>query len=318
MKNKKLLVLCMGIMLSTVGLLLWDGYSSLQHNDRAMVETKDHYQHEVHDHNHERQTPPVSNSSSIDFPIQPVPPESVDKDLARLGWVLFRDPNLSSNKQISCESCHELTTSGSDPRPLSVGVNGLGKRNSLTVFNVSDNYRFFWDGRVNTLEDQIDGPVHEPFEMDTDWKSIVEYTSSSSRYKELFERVSLSPSESSVKQALVEFMRSLKTLNAPFDRYIAGDTSAIDDSAERGWQAFQSLGCIGCHRGSNVGGGMVMQFGYFGLETRGTERSKDLGRFSVTSKQEDKHLFRVASLRNVAVTAHIFTMGKLRSWRTPS
>lgn len=99
MKNKKLLVLCMGIMLSTVGLLLWDGYSSLQHNDRAMVETKDHYQHEVHDHNHERQTPPVSNSSSIDFPIQPVPPESVDKDLARLGWVLFRDPNLSSTSK---------------------------------------------------------------------------------------------------------------------------------------------------------------------------------------------------------------------------
>lgn len=97
------------------------------------------------------------------IPIQP----TINKQKAKIGWLLFRDPNLSSNNNISCESCHSLTTNGAEQSSVSVGVGGHGSRNSLTVFNVAYNYRFFWDGRANSLSDQLDGPVHNVLEMDS-------------------------------------------------------------------------------------------------------------------------------------------------------
>ncbi|MFA0425183.1 cytochrome-c peroxidase, partial [Vibrio sp. 10N.222.54.A1] len=88
------------------------------------------------------------------------------------------------------------------------------------------------------------------------------------------------------------------------------DNAALSETAKRGWETFQEEGCIRCHQGTNIGGGMVMRFGYFGLSKTGTERSEDQGRFMFTAQPQDKHLFRVASLRNVAITAPYFHDGQ--------
>ena len=160
-------------------------------------------------------------------------------ELAKIGWALFKDPNLSSNRSVSCESCHSLQTNGAEVIPVSIGVNGAGMRNSLTVFNAAFNYRFFWDGRVNNLGDQIDGPVHNVDEMDSNWKHITDYVSQSDTYISLFKEQSTPINEASIKAALIEFMQGLTTPDSPFDQYLRGDHSALSDKAKRGWETFQ-------------------------------------------------------------------------------
>ena len=246
--------------------------------------------------------------------ILPIPHEiNVDKKQAKIGWLLFKDPNLSSNKRISCESCHSLSTNGAEHKDVSTGVGGKGSRNSLTIFNSAFNYRFFWDARVNSLREQIDGPIHNVLEMDSNWNVVTEYVSSSRRYSTLFNEANLDITKDTIKTVLIEFIRSLTTPNAPFDQYLLGDHSALSEQQVRGWESFQGEGCIGCHRGINIGGGMVMQFGVFGDGARGSERSIDTGRHFFTSKLEDMYLFRVASLRNVDKTAPYFHDGKTQS-----
>nr|WP_086938501.1 cytochrome c peroxidase [Thaumasiovibrio occultus] len=246
--------------------------------------------------------------------VSPIPvQERLNKAQALLGWVLFNDANLSSNNSVSCESCHHLDGNGAERSAVSVGVHGQGIRNSLTVYNTAYNYRFFWDGRVNSLHDQIDGPIHSDVEMDSNWNNIEAYLTASNSYAALFEAANLTVSEQSVKTALVEFMRGLNTPNAPFDRYLKGDASALTAQQVRGWETFQQEGCIRCHRGTNIGGGMVMRFGFFGENTRGAERSTDTGRHLETEKPEDMYLFRVASLRNVAETAPYFHDGRTQT-----
>ncbi|WP_114766237.1 cytochrome-c peroxidase [Vibrio rhodolitus] len=251
------------------------------------------------------------NQEVIGQVIQPIPQQiEIDKAVAKLGWTLFRDPNLSSNRSISCESCHNLQTNGAEPTRVSTGVNGQGLRNSLTVFNAALNYRFFWDGRVNSLEDQIDGPVANPVEMDSSWQEIEQYVSRSSRYQALFDSIdNFDINSNNIRYALAEFMRGLQTPNAPFDRYLNGDEHAINNQEKRGWQTFQQVGCVQCHQGPNVGGNMIQKFGYFTeLNT-----SEDTGKHLVTENTLDKFYFRVASLRNVAQTSPYFHDGRTQS-----
>ena len=298
-----------------IAILVYDASSSDMHASFEPIENQRH----ENDHNDAHSSAHISTSNAQDtkqaafsdqkiFPI-PHSPE-IDHELAKIGWALFKDPNLSSNRSVSCESCHSLQTNGAEVIPVSIGVNGAGMRNSLTVFNIVFNYRFFWDGRVNNLADQIDGPVHNIDEMDSNWELITNYVSQSDDYINMFQAEQLPIETASIKLALIEFIQGLTTPDAPFDQYLRGDISALSDSAQRGWETFQNEGCIRCHQGTNIGGGMVMQFGYFGLSKTGSERSEDQGRFMFTAQPQDKHLFRVASLRNVAITAPYFHDGQ--------
>ncbi|MEZ9700081.1 cytochrome c peroxidase [Vibrio sp. 10N.261.46.E12] len=315
MKTPYLAVISITVICVSISLLVYDAVSLKMH---ASSEHPKQHSHEsdhgdshsiAHNSNTNAQdTQPTALSDQLIFPI-PDSPE-INHELAKIGWVLFKDPNLSSNRSVSCESCHSLQTNGAEVIPVSIGVNGAGMRNSLTVFNAVFNYRFFWDGRVNNLGDQIDGPVHNVDEMDSNWQHITDYVSQSDTYISLFKEQSIAIDEASIKAALIEFMQGLTTPNAPFDRYLQGDSKALSETAERGWKTFQDEGCIRCHQGTNIGGGMVMRFGYFGLSKTGSERSEDQGRFMFTAQPQDKHLFRVASLRNVAITAPYFHDGQ--------
>ncbi|PKF48974.1 cytochrome-c peroxidase [Enterovibrio nigricans] len=262
-------------------------------------------------HDHERSNAHTSKEEhQRQALIAPVPyPNRVDFPLIKAGWALFNDPNLSSNKAISCATCHNLSTNGAQDTPVSKGVAGVGKRNSPTVFNVSLNYRFFWDGRTNSLSKQMDGPIHTPAEMDSSWQAILAYVTSSSRYQSLFSAAQHPITIETIKHAIVTFQEQLLTPNSPFDRYLLGDERAISPLAQNGWKTFQNMGCINCHQGVNIGGSMMQRFGYYGNTAAHSGLNVDTGRHQFTKKDIDKHLFRVPSLRNVANTPPYFHNG---------
>jgi cytochrome c peroxidase len=118
-----------------------------------------------------------------------------------------------------------------------------------------------------------------------------------------------------VLDALAIFQRSLITPNARFDRYLKGERDAITADEERGYQLFKAYGCIACHQGANVGGNLFQKFGIFQDLFAGqkTLTKADLGRFTITGVESDRHVFRVPSLRNVAVTAPYFHDGRTAS-----
>ncbi|MEZ9820349.1 cytochrome-c peroxidase [Shewanella sp. 10N.286.45.A1] len=164
-----------------------------------------------------------------------------------LGLRLFLDPQLSSNGQVSCESCHHIYDNGAEDIAVSTGVKGAGNRNSPTMFNIGLNSRFFWDRRANSLYEQIDGPIHNPLEMNSNWDDIVARLSNQASYRSAFaEHYDEGITEDTIKDALIVFMLQLNTPDAPFDKYLQGDTSVMSSAAALGWQKFQSLGCIHC------------------------------------------------------------------------
>ena len=114
-----------------------------------------------------------------------------------------------------------------------------------------------------------------------------------------------------VLTAIADYERSLYTPNAPFDRYLRGDVSAIDPNQKRGYQLFKSYGCISCHQGINVGGNLFQKLGLFGDYFTADEvvSEANLGRYNITGNEDDRYVFKVPSLRNVAVTAPYFHDG---------
>ena len=242
-------------------------------------------------------------------PIQPLPAEvDVDPAKAALGSKLFHDPRLSKDGTVSCASCHDLATGGDDGKVVSLGVDGKpGLVNSPTVFNVRFNIAQFWDGRAETLEDQIDGPIQSPIEMGSVWPDVVLKLYEDAEYPALFDAVY--PGEqitrANIKNAIAEFMRSLVTPNSRFDQWLAGDEQALTAHEKQGWKLFKSYGCVSCHQGRNAGGNMFQVFGVLNdyFRRRGNITKADMGRFNITGNEEDRHAFKVPSLRMAAHTA---------------
>ena len=241
-------------------------------------------------------------------PIKPIPERvEVDAGKAALGRDLFHDTRLSRDDTVSCASCHDLTAGGDDGRRLPVGIEGrAGLVNTPTVFNAGLNFKQFWDGRADTLEQQVDGPVQSPQAMGSLWPDVVAKLYEDDDYPARF--AALYPdgiSRGSVSHALAEFIRSLTTPNSPFDRWLKGDASALGAQERRGYALFKRYGCVSCHQGANVGGNMFQVFGvrneYF--RKRGGITKADLGRYNVTGHPADRHAFKVPSLRMAARTA---------------
>jgi len=181
------------------------------------------------------------------------------------------------------------------------------------VFNSGLNIAQFWDGRVETLEEQVDGPIHHEAEMGSNWPQIIEKLTTDQKYRAQFNKVySNGITSQNIKDAITAFERTLLTPNSPFDRFLHGDETAINSKAKMGYEKFKEYGCVACHQGSNVGGNMYQPIGIMGdyFADRGSEITKeDLGRFNVTGLEEDKHVFRVPSLRLAALTAPYFHDG---------
>lgn len=226
-----------------------------------------------------------------------------------LGERLFSDPRLSRDDSISCASCHDLATGGVDGRKVSLGVGGApGGVNAPTVFNVGFAFAQFWDGRAATLEEQAAGPIHNPVEMASDWPQVLAKLGADDDYRTAF--AALYPdgiAAANVADAIATFERSLVTPDSPFDRHLRGEAGALTPLADRGYRRFRELGCASCHQGVLLGGNMFQKFGvlrdYFASRPA---TQADLGRYNVTGREEDRHVFKVPSLRNVALTAPYF------------
>jgi cytochrome c peroxidase len=250
-------------------------------------------------------------------PISPISEfKNLDQNKMYLGKVLFFDKRLSHNNTVSCSSCHDLQNGGVDHRVTSIGINQqVGKINAPTVFNSGLNYNLFWDGRATSLEEQIEGPIHNKIEMGSNWDEVIKKLSSDPYYKKQFIDNYGEFSPISIKKAIAYFERTLLTPNSRFDQYIKGDQSALNVTEIRGYHQFKAYGCIACHQGENIGGNMFQKMGlvrdYF--KDRGNETTEDQGRYNVTHLEKDRHVFRVPSLRNVSLTAPYFHDGSAKT-----
>lgn len=235
-----------------------------------------------------------------------------------LGKKLFFDPRLSSSGLISCNTCHNLGMGGDDNLETSIGHGWQkGPRNSPTVFNAVFNIAQFWDGRAEDLKAQAKGPVQAGVEMASTPPLVEETLRSIPEYVEAFAKAF--PGEENpatfdnMARAIEVFEATLLTPNAPFDKFLAGDTSALTAVEQRGLKLFMDKGCIACHNGVNVGGQGYFPFGL--VKKPGAEilPPEDKGRYAVTATATDEYVFRAPPLRNVALTAPYFHSGKVWS-----
>jgi cytochrome c peroxidase len=263
----------------------------------------------------------LGRAQSLFQPIPAAPPaltgNAATVAKVTLGRMLFFDPRLSASHAISCNSCHNVGLGGVDAEEKSIGHNWQrGGRNAPTVFNAVFNTAQFWDGRAKDLEEQAGGPMVNPVEMASPKQHVQEQLAAIPGYVTAFRAAF--PGEpdpvtlANAQKAIAVFEATLITPNAPFDRFLRGETSALSAAQKHGLQLFIDKGCAACHNGVNVGGGMYAPFGV--VERPGAELlpPDDKGRFAVTKTVSDEYVFRVPSLRNIALTAPYFHTG--RSW----
>jgi cytochrome c peroxidase len=220
-------------------------------------------------------------------------PTTVHPRKAALGRDLFLDRRLSRSMRLSCASCHDLASNGATGAAIDRG-DGHGKMrfNTPTIFNSVYSFRFGWEGRARDPRQMalaalrgnhlLNGAVYAAPRLAAD-RTIVR------RFRAIY---GASPRDDLIADALVEYMNTLVTPDAPFDRWLRGDQAAMTAQQERGYKRFQELGCASCHQGASVGANIFQRRGIF--HTLGTANPRYL---------------RVPSLRNVSVTAPYFHDG---------
>lgn len=253
----------------------------------------------------------TAHAEPLDEPLKPLPAApALDPKRVQLGLRLFNDPRLSVNNTLSCASCHRLDKGGADDKPFSLGFDGKPVEvNTPTVFNAGLNFHQFWDGRVDTLEEQVHAVVTSPAEMGSTWESVVKRIADDPGYaKDFKDAYPDGVTKPNIQGALADYERTLQTPNSRFDQYLLGNTDILTPREKFGYQRFKEYGCIACHQGVNIGGNMFQKFGVMGdyIKDRGNPTRSDEGRFNITGDEADRQVFKVPSLRNVAVTAPYF------------
>jgi cytochrome c peroxidase len=237
----------------------------------------------------------------------------LDADKVRLGEMLFHDVRLSHADVLACASCHLLAEGGDDNQAHSRGSDGeLSNFNAPTVFNAAQSFRLNWRGNFRTLEEQNEAVLLDRHLMNTTWQALLPKLRNDEAYREAFAAAyGSAPAPAQVLDALATFQRSLITPDARFDRYLRGERDAITPDEERGYRLFKDYGCVACHQGVNIGGNLFQRFGvFYDPFAQWPIRMADLGRFTITGEADDRFVFRVPSLRNVALTAPYFHDGR--------
>jgi cytochrome c peroxidase len=261
-----------------------------------------------------------------------------------LGRELFFDERLSRNQTVACATCHDPARALTDGRPVAIGVNQrAGSRNVPTLFNRAYGRAFFWDGRVQALEDQPLQAITNRNEMDLTLGQLVERLNvltirseqtqappsalspvgrsdgergipvpgedkGATTYRQRFEEVfGEKPTPQNTAKALATFVRTLLSGNAPFDHFEHGDQTALSPSARRGLQIFRGKGnCIACHSGP-----LFSDEDFHNTGVSWDKEPLDLGRYEVTKRDADRGRFKTPTLRNVALTAPYMHNGSL-------
>ena len=274
--------------------------------------------------------------------IQPDNPQTPEK--IALGQKLFFDGRLSADGSVACASCHNPDRAFTDGKPTSVGIHAkVGQRNAPTILNALYNKAQFWDGRAKRLEDQAALPIINPIEMgQPNLNAAVTRLTPIDEYQQAFKRVFGRPiNGQDLVRAIASYERTLVSFNSPFDRFIAGDKNAIDASAQRGWELFNTKAlCNKCHALTetkrdpvlfmdydfhNIGIGIIrhnvvaLARQAEQLVNSGDAAAVDraalqtdmsaLGRFLVTKKDSDMASFKTPGLRNLLITGPYFHDG---------
>lgn len=256
-------------------------------------------------------------------PIPKEPPPLKDNALSpvkiELGTMLYFDPRLSASGLISCNTCHNIGTGGVDLQETAVGHGWQkGGRNSPTVFNAIFNLAQFWDGRAQDLKEQAKGPPQAAIEMNSTPERVVATIKSMPEYVNLFKKAFPQDSDpityDSIAKAIEAFEATLLTPDAPFDKYLNGDSTALKGDEQTGLRLFMDKGCAGCHGGINMGGTGYFPFGVV-EKPKAEITAGDTGRFKVTGAKSDEYVFKSPSLRNIELTAPYFHSGKVWSLR---
>lgn len=232
-----------------------------------------------------------------------------------LGKMLFFDPRLSASHVISCNSCHNIGLGGADAESTSIGHRWQhGGRNAPTVFNAVFNKAQFWDGRAKNLEEQAGGPMVNPLEMASPAAHVAEQLKGIPGYRKAFAKAFPGESDpvslANAQKAIAVFEATLITPNAPFDRYLKGDGNALSPKQKEGLALFMEKGCSQCHNGINIGGGKYAPFGVVEKPGANFLPPNDKGRLMVTRTPSDEYVFKVPTLRNIALTAPYFHTGE--------
>lgn len=247
-------------------------------------------------------------------PIKPIPlTMQADSRKVALGQELFFDRRLSRGEKMACASCHRFESGGAFPARFTTGAEGKPHVvNAPSAFNVAFNFRQLWAGGAGSVEEVIDQVVRSPLVFSSTWDEVIARLARDAAFTERFKRVYPEGlNAATVSNAIAEYNRTLTTPNSRFDRYLRGEASAISKDELAGYEMFKKYGCVACHQGVNVGGNMFQKFGVMGdyFKDRGNVQPADLGRFNVTQRESDRNVFKVPSLRNVALTAPYFHDG---------
>jgi cytochrome c peroxidase len=227
-----------------------------------------------------------------------------------LGRQLFFDQRLSIDGSRSCYSCHVCQHGLTDGLPKSIGAeNKPLTRNSPTLWNTGYHQQFYWDGRSDSLEQQAMA-AWKGANMGVGERTaeIVAKINALQGYKVQFQKVFQSEATpENMMKAIAAFERTLIG-TTPWDRWRAGDQSAISQSAYRGWNIFQGIKCNNCHDGLLF---TDQQFHNIGI---GMDQPEfDVGRFKVTNKPEDTGAFKTPTLRDIAKSAPYFHDGSVKT-----
>ncbi|KAF3362904.1 Methylamine utilization protein MauG [Chlamydiales bacterium STE3] len=265
---------------------------------------------------------PASSEETIIPPLglPPIPwPEDnpYTKDKAELGRLLYFDKRLSSDQTISCASCHNIQCGYSDGKTIAVGISDyLGTRNSPTIINTAYAKHLFWDGRASSLEEQSKGPIANPKEMsaiidaDEAHRQCVDRIRNSKGYRALFMKVfgTEDITLDDIAKAIATYERTLLSGNSPYDRYQAGDRSALTQEQVRGLELFNKVKCSHCHTGFNFGDDRFLNIG-IGMD----KPNPDTGRYEITKDDRDWGGFKVPTLREIEHTPPYMHDGSLQT-----
>lgn len=244
----------------------------------------------------------TSMARAVREPLDAVPDGDIESpELVELGRRLFFDARLSADNKTACATCHNPEKGGSDGRPVPIGTDNVPRLfNTPSLFNAGFAARFGWRGDDATLEDAVSNAV--PAELGSDWAVVTQRLAADATLAPIFPG---GVSKPGIERALASYVRALTTPDAPFDRWLNGDASALTPAQERGYALFKSHGCAACHQGRAVGGTMFQPIGLFKpfFPRKNTNSRADLGRYAITGDEADRHSFKVPSLRNVARTA---------------
>jgi cytochrome c peroxidase len=231
-----------------------------------------------------------------------------------LGRALFWDERVSLDGKTSCGSCHHARDWGADRRAFSPDARAkLTSRHSPTVFNSMGQPSLRWLGDRKTGAEQAEGSLTGSMgfaskEAGVDAMRKLDYAAA---FRAAYPRDAEPLSAKNYGRAIAAYQATLVT-PAPFDRFLAGDDAALSGRQKSGLRAFMATGCAACHSGPLLGGTALQRFGVVKEYWAETGSGKvDLGRYAATKKEEDKYVFRVPMLRNVAKTAPYFHDGSV-------